>query len=148
MILVPQNPQQFKLMADFMLAKAYVQPSMDARYIAWTDPGGSRLKMVVAFTAFVGTTCQIHVALTGDYKFTPRKMLEAAFDYAFNQAGRDLLIGIVNSKNEAAMRYDRHLGFSESHRLPGVHDDGGDIVIFTMNRNQCRYLKAQVKEAA
>jgi hypothetical protein len=125
-----------------------VQPTPDTRYIAWVDPGGGALKLVVALNAFLGKTCQIHVAMKDGFSYTPKAMLEAVFDYTFNQIGLELLVGIVNSKNAPAMKYDKHLGFEESHRLPGVHDDGGDIVIMTMNREQCRYLKSTVKEAA
>lgn len=148
MILVPRNAQQFKALSEFIRDRAYVQPTPDTRYIAWVDPGGQSVKMVVAMNGFLGKTCQIHVAMRDDFSFTPRKMLEAVFNYAFNQAGRELLVGVVNSKNVPALKYDEHLGFSEAHRFPGVHDDGGDLVIMTMNRDQCRYLKAKVKEAA
>ena len=148
MIFAPKTSQDFKALAEFMRDKAFVQPTPDTRYIAWIDPGGGAIKMVVALNSFVGKTCQIHVAMRDGFSFTPRKMLEAVFEYAFDTAERELLVGVVNSKNKTAMAYDRHLGFVESHRLPGVHDDGGDVVIMTMNRSQCKYLKAKVKEAA
>jgi RimJ/RimL family protein N-acetyltransferase len=150
MIFSPQNAQQYRALADFIRERAHVQASADTQYLAWVDPGGQTLKMVVAMNGFLGKTCQIHVAMRDDFNFTPRKLLEAVFDYTFNTARREMLIGVVNSKNEAAMRYDKHLGFVESHRYAGMHDDGGDLVIFTMTRAQCRYLKspAKVKEAA
>ena len=150
MIFAPQTAQQYRALAEFIRERAHVQPTLDTQYIAWVDPGSQSFKMVVAMNGFIGKTCQIHVAMRNDFNFTPRKLLEAVFDYTFNTAGRELLVGVVNSKNEAAMRYDKHLGFVESHRFPGVHDDGGDLVIFTMTRDQCRYLKApaEVKEAA
>ena len=89
---------------------------------------------------FIGKTCQIHV-VNFQKKYTPRKLLFAVFDYAFNKAGVETLIGVVNSNNEKAMKYDQNLGFKEVCRLEGMHDDGGDLVLFQMKKADCRFIR-------
>jgi len=39
------------------------------------------------------------------------------------------------------MEYDQKLGFKEATRFEGVHDNGGDIVVFCMNKADCRWIK-------
>jgi RimJ/RimL family protein N-acetyltransferase len=145
-IVTPKTGEELQAAQMFMLFHAGVQPSADARYIGWVED--DQLKMLVAFTAFVGKTCQMHVAMNKGFHFTPRKMLDACFDYAFNHAGRDMVLGIVNSRNERAMRYDMHLGFKLLYALPGMHDDGGDVVLMGMKREECPYLKTDTPAEA
>ena len=141
MIVIPRNPKEWQAATVFLGYHSHVAPSADMKIIGWTEE--DHLKLVVGFNGFIGRVCQIHVAMASGYHFTPRKMLEATFDYAFNQLGREKIIGVVNSRNARALRYDLHLGFVEEHRMPGVHDDGGDLIILGMTRSQCRYLTKQ-----
>ena len=140
MIVYPQQPAHEAAMMEFLRTFAHVQPSKDMKVMGWLGDGG-HLVMVVGFNAFIGATCQIHVAMVPDFHFTPKAMLEAVFRHAFDDFNRAKLIGIVNSKNTDAMKYDLHLGFKEEFRMPGLHDDGGDIVILGMTRAECKYLK-------
>jgi hypothetical protein len=52
-----------------------------------------------------------------------------------------MVFGIVNSNNVKAMEYDQKLGFTESKRFAGVHENGGDIVVFEMNKANCRWIR-------
>jgi len=58
------------------------------------------------------------------------------------------VLGVVNSNNEKAMRMNIALGYVEEYRMPGLHDGGGDIVIFSMTKDQCRFLRQEEPEAA
>lgn len=134
-------------MTGFLRHHASVQPATDTQCIGWvTDE--QKLVIVVGLTSFLGSVAQIHVAFADGWHFSPRSMLRAVFDYAFNKAGREMLLGIVNSKNLKAMRLDLHLGFRELYRLPGLHDDGGDIVVLGMRKNECRYIDLGVGKYA
>jgi RimJ/RimL family protein N-acetyltransferase len=143
-IVAPKDKKQWDFLASFMQHYAHVCASPDTRFIGWVEQG--ELKMCVAFNAFLGRTCQIHVAMMPGYHFTPRKMMDACFHFAFEELRVSTLLGIVNSNNKKALRYDMHLGFKEEHRMPGMHDDNGDIVLLSMARADCKYLKE--KEAA
>jgi len=137
-IVVPKDQKEYQAMVAFLQAYALVQPTADMQCIGWVTE--NRLRLCVGFNAFLGKTCQIHVAMEPGYEFTPKEMLEAVFSHAFVTLKRHLLLGIVNSNNRRAMRYDRHLGFKEVTRLKGMHDDAGDVVVFSMTQEDCRYL--------
>ncbi len=140
MIIAPKNKEQWNLLAQFLQEYAGVKPSGDQQMMAWATD--NRLQVVVGFNGFVGRVCQMHVAMTKGYAFTPRELLRAAFDFAFTALKVKKLVGIVDSANEKAMRYDKHLGFVEEHRMPGMHMEG-DLVVFGMTRDQCKYLEKE-----
>jgi len=142
MIVVPQNDQQWQAMTQFVRHYAGVQPNADTRCIGWVSEG--KLVMAVTFQAFIGKVAEIHVANAPGWHFTPRAMLREVFHYAFVTAGLEMLLGVVNSKNTRAMKWDLHLGFRELLRLHGMHDDGGDIVLLAMKKAECRYLRERV----
>lgn len=137
MIVLPKDQHEWLALAAF-LKPAYVQPSPDLRVIGWVSEG--RLAIVVGFNGFLGKLAQIHMAYAPDWHFTPRALLDQVFHHGFITEGREMLIGIVNSKNTKALRMDLHLGFKELYRLPGMHDDGGDVVVLGMKKDECRYL--------
>lgn len=140
MLVACNTPDSQRVAAEILLEHIGVQPSADQRAIMWMNEGTNNIEWCVGYNAFVGKTCQMHVVnLKG--KSTPRKLIWAAFDYPFNQAGRETVFGVLNSANPHAVEYDKKLGFKEVHRIPGVHDDGGDIVLLQMNKADCRWIK-------
>ena len=140
MLIVADSPELKELAAEILLKEIGVQPSADQQAIFWANPETKVIEWCIGFTNFIGKTCQIHV-VNFNKKYTPRKLLWATFDYPFRQLGLESLIGIVNSNNEQAMKYDQNLGFKEVHRFVGLHDDGGDIVVFEMKKDECRFVK-------
>ena len=140
MLIVADSPELKELAAEILLKEIGVQPSADQQSILWANPETKVIEWCIGFTNFIGKTCQIHV-VNFNKKYTPRKLLWATFDYPFRQLGLESLIGIVNSNNEQAMKYDQNLGFKEVHRFVGLHDNGGDIVIFEMKKDECRFVK-------
>lgn len=151
MVIYPKTSVQADVLAAFLHKYAYVQPTPDMKCMAWVETVNGeepQLGLVVGFNAFLGKTCQIHVAMAPGFHFTPKAMLREVFHHAFNTFGVTKLLGIVNSKNVKAMNYDLRLGFREEHRMPGLHDDGGDIVLLSMTREQCRYLERKADAVA
>lgn len=127
----------------YLFEHAGVQPCADFQALFWTD-ADNNIEWVIGYTAFIGKTCQMHmVNLKGGY--TPKGLLFGAFDYPFNFLGLEKAFGIVNSLNTKAMEYDKKLGFKEAIRFPGMHCDGGDLVVFEMNKADCRWIKERVK---
>lgn len=135
-------------MSAFLHHHTGVHPSADLRMIGWVE--GDSLAICVGFNGFMGKVCQMHVAMRPDFRFSPRLMLREVFRYAFDECEREMVLGVVNSKNEEAMRYDLHLGFKPLFALPKMHDDGGDIVLLGMTKEECRWLNmpATPQEAA
>ena len=146
MIALPNSRQEYDEMVAFLTSRALVQPTPDLRVLGWVTE--NKLRMVVGLNAFIGSVCQIHVAMENGFKFTPQEMLEYVFHQIFNVLEIKQLLGVVNSFNEHAMKYDLHLGFSEIARLPGMHDEGGDLVLLGMKADQCKYLNMNKELAA
>jgi L-amino acid N-acyltransferase YncA len=138
MIVAPADSHEWSVMANFLHDHAHVQFSPDLKMIGWMSAG--ELQMVVGFNLWLGSTCQGHVACLPHFRFCPRSMIEAAFRYVFDTAKREMVIVVVNSKNHRAMKMDQQLGFREFSRLPEMHEDGGDLVLMGMTREQCRFL--------
>ena len=116
MIVSPQNAPEWRTMANFLHAHAMVQPSPDLTMIGWVEDDS--LQIVAGLNGFIGKVAQIHIAFAPEWHFSPRLMLRAVFRYAFLDRKLKLLVGILNSNNERAMKFDKHLGFRELLRLP------------------------------
>ena len=92
----------------------------------------------VIFDNFNGASLYMHVAAEGKH-WLNREFLWFTFYYAFTIMRANVLIGLVGSKNDAALHFDKNLGFVETCRIPGAHPDG-ELVILTMTQQQCRFL--------
>ncbi len=145
MIKMALDPQALQIAANILLKEVGVEPCGDLKAIFWVNES-NEIEWVVGYTAFIGKTCQMHVVnLCG--KPINRGLVQAAFDYPFNYCGVEKTFALVNSKNEKAMNFDVKLGFKEEIRFDGLHDNGGDIVILTMNKADCKWIR-ELKHAA
>lgn len=79
-----------------------------------------------------------HMAGVGNW--ITKSLLKAAFQYPFVQLGVRNLWGSVDASNEKARRLDEHLGFKPHAVLEGAAKDGGDVIIYRMTREECRFL--------
>jgi hypothetical protein len=122
---------------------AGVEWSTDFQALIWVDKN-NEIEWVIGYNAFIGKTCQMHVVNLKD-SYCPKGVLFGAFDYPFNFLGLEKVFGIVNSLNTRAMEYDKKVGFKEVVRFPGMHCDGGDLVVFEMNKADCRWIKERKK---
>lgn len=113
----------------------------------WTGDGSAigyekdgKLIAGVLYDQYNGRSACMHVASDGSRKWMTRDYLWICFDYPFNQLKLNKLLGLVDSTNEKALAFDKHLGFVEEAIIKdaGKH---GDLVILSMTRQQCRFLK-------
>jgi hypothetical protein len=84
-----------------------------------------------------GRSVCMHVAVE---KPVSRRFARLCFDYPFNQLKVNKVIGLVDSNNAKALRFDEALGFVEEARLLNAGKTA-DLVILTMTRQQCRWIK-------
>jgi hypothetical protein len=138
-IVRPNTQQEYTAMANFLHHYAHVNPTMDLQLFGWVTE--DKLRIVVGLNGFLGKVCQMHLAMEPGHEYSPKIMLKSVFEATFGEYGREQVLGIVNSLNGKAMRYDTHLGFEEVLRLPGMHDDGGDVVVLSLKKENCKYLK-------
>lgn len=102
---------------------------------------GGDLVAGVVFDDWNGRSIVMSVASEKAHWLT-RGFLRVVFAYAFKQMGAQKLLGFVDSENQAARRFDEHLGFQREAVISGA-GPRGDILIYSMTPAQCRYLGAR-----
>jgi hypothetical protein len=95
----------------------------------------------VIFDGYNGGSIHMHVAGLGGHWMT-REYARICFEYAFITAKVHKILGFVDSENLQAQRYDEHLGFAKEAVIRGAGRKG-DLIIYSMTREQCRYLGAK-----
>lgn len=95
--------------------------------------------IAVAYNAFVGKTCCIHSVIHRP-DLVSRSIVRETFEYPFITCGCEAVIGLVDSTNDAALNFNKKLGFKEVHRIPNGGPDG-DMIIMQMLRSDCRWLR-------
>lgn len=84
----------------------------------------------------------LHCAGVGKY-WLNREFLFAVFDYVFNQLDLKVLLNTVAGSNADSIRFTRHIGFSEVHRVPRGWDGEVDMILFQLCRDECRWLSGE-----
>lgn len=95
--------------------------------------------VAVGYNGFVGRTCCMHTVIRRPDLLT-RRVIRESFEFPFLVCGCDVVLGLVDETNCAAMTFDKKLGFSELTRIPGGGLDG-DLVILQMRRDECPWLR-------
>lgn len=93
------------------------------------------------YEGFNGVNVWVHLAGVPGKRWMTRDFLRAGFLFPFSVCKVQRLSGYVNESNAEAMRLNKHLGYQEEARLKGAAPDGGDVVIFVMWRENCRFLE-------
>ena len=94
------------------------------------------------FTNYTRRSIVAHFA--GEGRWVSRDLAWVLADYPFNQLGCERIYGFVPSWNERAIDFDKHIGCKELYRMVGAIP-GGDMVILSLERADCRWLKIQPK---
>ena len=83
----------------------------------------------------------MHVAAVPGRRWLNKEFLRYCFHYPFNELGCSRVSGYVEASNEDARRFDEHLGFKQEAVLRGAAADGGDVILYVMRREDCRFLE-------
>ena len=68
-----------------------------------------------------------------------REFLHCIFDYPFNQLNVKKIVAYVAESNLRSIRFLRKAGFKREAMLKDIYEDG-DMYIYTMTREQCRWI--------
>lgn len=101
----------------------------------------------VLYDNWNGVNVWMHVAIEPGTYLTPR-FVRYAFEYPFVEMGCRRVSGWVEASNAAARRLDEHLGFRVEASLKGAASDGGDVLVYAMTRDECRWLRAAAPSMA
>jgi len=95
----------------------------------------------VLYEGFNHHNVWMHVAAEPGGKWLNKKFLRYCFHYPFVELGCKRVSGYVEASNAQARRFDEHLGFRQEAVLQGAASDGGDVILYVMRREDCRYLE-------
>jgi len=102
--------------------------------IGWENAG--RLVAGASFRDWNGVSIEGQIA--ADRPLT-RGFLFAIFDYPFRQLGARKIVATTSADHIRSIRLLRRLGFVEEACLRDAAP-GGDLIIYTMRREACRFL--------
>ncbi len=97
----------------------------------------------IVFNGFNKHNATAHIAVSKPSRMF-LELLEHAAGYAFNQCGLKRLTGLVEMSNTKAMALDRHIGWEEEFVMRSAAADGGDLQVFVLWPDKCRWLKRRV----
>jgi RimJ/RimL family protein N-acetyltransferase len=144
MIVTAHSQEDFRLFFDFMWARGVnIRASTDLQFLGHVGSDGELIG-AVAFNAFDGRTCAIHVAGSNNF-WINREFLKATFEYPFNDCDLVEIYGPVPGNNYKAIRLNKHLGFDTLRRVRHGWDKDTDLIIMVMNKSQCRWLNIKEK---
>ena len=93
------------------------------------------------YEGYNGQNVWAHLAGMPGKRWMTREFLRYGFHYPFNEMGVKRISGYVNASNTQARRLNEHFGYQEEARLTGAAPDGGDVILYVMWRENCRFLE-------
>jgi hypothetical protein len=124
------------LLASWLSRKIGLVPTPHIKCLGRLDSQGNLIG-VVGYDGYNGASVQMHSAGVGNW--VNREFLYAAFDYPFRVMDCKVVLGLIPSGNVQAIRFNRHVGFTEVTRIEGAHPDGA-LILMQMRREECRWL--------
>lgn len=100
----------------------------------------------VLIEGYTGKAAWMHVASVPGVRWLNRRFLGTVWGYLFGQLNLDCVFGWVPTDNADARRFDEHLGFKPVTTLEGAGMGGGDVLIYRMDRADCRFLDPKYTE--
>lgn len=94
----------------------------------------------VVFNMYTGPGISIHVAAVPGKRWMTRDYLFRTFAYPFLQLNCFRITGLVRTDNLDAQRFNEHLGFKREGLLRRACDDGTDMIVYGMLKEECRWL--------
>lgn len=131
------GPQWNDILGDYFQRHAGGEYRQGAQCFGMLRDG--KIIACVLFDGYNGASIYMHVA-SSERNWVTREYIRAVFDYAFRQLGCRVIIGLVAESNLKARRFDEHLGFILTGKIPDGCPDG-DLLIYTMPRNGCKWLE-------
>jgi plastocyanin len=141
--------KQREMVGQYFHDKLGLHPSNDFRGVCHVVPpaAGEPVSMddvavAVGYDNFIGRVCCMHTVIAKP-EHMARRIVNEAFEFPFLVCGCEAVIALVDSTNEAALEFDRRLGFHEIACIPHAGLEG-DLVVLCMRRENCRWLRPQV----
>lgn len=109
----------------------------NARGIA--NYNGEDIIAMVAFDRWTKNAVHLHMA--SDSPLAVRGLIKPSFRYAFQEAGRGVLLAEIPHDNHKSLKLAAWLGFKDVHWTRDGWSQGVDMVNLEMRREHCRWLE-------
>lgn len=100
---------------------------------------GGELVAGVIYGEYNTVNVWMHVAIAPGRQAS-MEFVQEVFKYPFIDLGCKRVSASVEARNAESRRLCEHLGFREEVCLKGAASDGGDIVLYVMWKEGCRYV--------
>lgn len=131
---------------EFMAQKLGMQWSNDFRGAMFVPeqfrhlpPDPQHVAVAIAWTGFVGRTCQLSAVIQQPQHLT-KAIVREAFRFPFEVCNLLVVIALVDSLNHKSNEICRRLGFEAIARIPNGGLEG-DLIVYQMLRQNCRWLR-------
>ena len=124
------------VLATWLCKRIGLVPTANLKCLGRVDKDG-QIMGVIGYDGYNRASVQMHSAGVGNW--VSREFIYAAFDYPFRVMGCEVVLGLIPSGNVQAIRFNRHVGFTEVTRIEGAHPDGA-LILMQMRRDECRWL--------
>lgn len=94
----------------------------------------------VVFNMYNGPSISMHVAAIPGKRWMTRDYLWRCFAYPFIQLKCNRITGLVREDNIEAQKFDEHLGFKREGLLRQACEDGTNMILYGMLKDECRFL--------
>lgn len=105
-----------------------------------------RLNAGVLYEDWNGVNVVCHIRAEGNW--ANRLFLSTIFDYPFKQLGVKRITVAIHDDNEKSINLVKKMGFALESRLEQANPRGGDILVFRMFRDECKYLRGKYASSA
>jgi hypothetical protein len=128
----------------FIKIRANVKAMEDSQGIVAID--GERILAVCVADCFTNNKCNVHFAIDNPMVIR-RGFFHEVARHLFITCGCNRIFGLVPESNAKAIKFDKHMGFTEVGRIPQGFGDDDDCVVLRMEKKTSRWLN-QIQEAA
>lgn len=113
--------------------------SVTPHYKGLCQCNGDEVVAAVVYDQCNGANIFAHIAAIPGRRWLTRHFLHEMFKYPFVTLGCRRVTCPINSTNEAALRFNEHLGFHREAVLRCAGKDEQDVLLHVMFREDCRY---------
>jgi hypothetical protein len=132
---------------DWIRERAWQIQCADSGGVVAYDMDKQTIIAGAVWDSFTIDACNVHIAIDNPMAIRRGFLSEVAM-WVYVKLGRKRMFGLVPGNNEKALRFDKHIGFTEVCRIPDAIEEGVDYVVLRMKKEECRWLPPEYKEAA
>ncbi len=118
----------------------------DTQGIVALNGSGDILAVCVA-DSFSPDSCNVHMAIDNPLVIKHGFLHEVA-RHLFITCRRSHIFGLIPANNKRAIKFDKHIGFTEVCRIPDGVGTGVDYIVMRMDKDTCPWLNEEQKREA